>query len=58
MSLAVAKWLTIDETFSHKVLEEVMVWIASHYKCPMGGHNDGYLCCVHGNAVLGGYIGA
>lgn len=58
MSLAAAKWLAIDETFSHKVLEEVMVGLASHYECPMGGHNGGYLCCVHGNAVLGGYIGA
>ena len=42
MSLAVAKWLTIDRTFSHKVLEEVMVGIASDYKCPMGGYGSGF----------------
>ena len=42
MSLAVAKWLTIDRTFSHKVLEETMVGIASDYECPMGGYGGGF----------------
>lgn len=42
MSLAVAKWLTIDRTFSHKVLEEVMVEIATEYQCPMGGYGGGF----------------
>lgn len=42
MSLAVAKWLTIDRTFSHKVLEESMVGIASDYDCPMGGYGGGF----------------
>lgn len=42
MSLAVAKWLTIDKSFSHQVLEEVMVEIASNYDCPMGGYGGGF----------------
>lgn len=42
MSLAVAKWLTVDNTNSHKVLEEVMVEIASEYTCPMGGYGGGF----------------
>lgn len=42
MSLAVAKWLTIDNTHSHKVLEEVMVEIASEHECPMGGYGGGF----------------
>ena len=42
MSLAVAKWLTVDNTHSHKVLEDVMVEIASEYTCPMGGYGGGF----------------
>ena len=42
MSLAVAKWLTVDNTNSHKVLEEVMVEIASEHTCPMGGYGGGF----------------
>ena len=42
MSLAVAKWLTVDNTHSHKVLEEVMVEIASEHQCPMGGYGGGF----------------
>ena len=42
MSLAVAKWLTVDKGFSHKVLEEVMVEIASEHECPMGGYGGGF----------------
>ena len=42
MSLAVAKWLTVDRTFSHKVLEEVMVEIASKHNSPMGGYGCGF----------------
>ena len=42
MSLAVAKWLTVDKGFSHNVLEEVMVEIASQYECPMGGYGGGF----------------
>lgn len=42
MSLAVAKWLTVDNTCSHKVLEEVMVEIASEHNCPMGGYGGGF----------------
>ena len=42
MSLAVAKWLTVDRQFSHKILEEVMVEIASKYDCPMGGYGGGF----------------
>lgn len=42
MSLAVAKWLTVDNTHSHKVLEEVMVEIASEHDCPMGGYGGGF----------------
>lgn len=42
MSLAVAKWLTIDRTFSHEVLEEVMVEIANMHRCPMGGYGGGF----------------
>ena len=42
MSLAVAKWLTIDRTFSHEVLEEVMVEIAYKHRCPMGGYAGGF----------------
>lgn len=42
MSLAVAKWLTIDRTYSHKVLEEVMVEIATEHQCPMGGYGGGF----------------
>ena len=44
MSLAVAKWLTVDKGFSHKVLEEVMVEIASEHECPMGGYGGGFAC--------------
>ena len=43
MSLAVAKWLTIDRAFSHEVLEEVMVGIASEHQCPMGGYGGGFV---------------
>ena len=42
ISLAVAKWLTVDNTHSHKVLEEVMVEIASEHECPMGGYGGGF----------------
>ena len=42
MSLAVAKWLTFDRELSHKVLEEVMVQIATEYPCPMGGYGGGF----------------
>lgn len=42
ISLAVAKWLTVDNTHSHKVLEEVMVEIASAHECPMGGYGGGF----------------
>ena len=42
MSLAVAKWLTVDNTNSHKVLEEAMVEIASEHTCPMGGYGGGF----------------
>ena len=42
MSLAVARWLTIDKTFSHEVLEEVMVDMASKYTFPMGGYGGSF----------------
>ena len=42
ISLAVAKWLIVDREFSHKVLEEVMVQIATEYPCPMGGYGGGF----------------
>ena len=44
MSLAVAKWLTVDKEFSHKVLEEVMVQVATDYPYPMGGYGGGFSC--------------
>ena len=42
MSLAVAKWLTVDKSFSHDALEEMMVQIATDYPCPMGGYGGGF----------------
>ena len=42
MSLAVAKWLTADRTNSHKVLEDMMVEIASEHPYPMGGYGGGF----------------
>lgn len=42
MALAVAKWLIVDRKLSHKVLEEVMVQIASEYPSPMGGYGGGF----------------
>ena len=42
MSLAVAKWLTVDNTHSHKALEEIMVEIAYEHQCPMGGYGSGF----------------
>lgn len=48
MSLAVAKWLTVDKTFSHNVLEKVMVEIASTNKSPMGGYGVGFVRWLFG----------
>lgn len=42
MSLAVAKWLAVDREFSHKVLEEMMVQVATDYPYPMGGYGGGF----------------
>ena len=42
MSLAVAKWLAVDREFSHEVLEEMMVQVATDYPYPMGGYGGGF----------------
>lgn len=38
MTVAVTDWLLRDSTFSHKALEESMIWFAYEYPCPMGGY--------------------
>ena len=48
MSLAVAKWLTVDKTFSHNVLEKAMVEIATSSKSPMGGYGAGFVRWLFG----------
>ena len=55
MSLAVAKWLTVDRLFSHKVLEDIMVEIAMEYPCPMGGYGGGFYRWLFASEMLEDY---
>ena len=38
MTVAVAKWLLVDNTHSHEMLEKIMVEFARSYPFPMGGY--------------------
>ena len=38
MTVAVAKWLLVDNTHSHEMLEKIMVDFARRYPFPMGGY--------------------
>lgn len=40
MTVAVTDWLLRDSSFSHKELEDSMVWLADEYRCPMGGYGS------------------
>lgn len=42
MTIAIARWLLKDESCSLQVLEDEILEVANHYKCPMGGYGGAF----------------